>query len=75
MNAPLTLTMSKAEFDRWVGRQETKHEWKEGRVVQITDVTKAHARIVANFIRSLSARLDPIEWSITASDLGVEGAG
>jgi Uma2 family endonuclease len=66
--------MTKAEFDRWVGRQETKHEWKEGRIVQMTNVTKAHARIVANFIRALSARLSPADWSITASDLGVEGA-
>ncbi|HRD78164.1 MAG TPA: Uma2 family endonuclease [Hyphomicrobiaceae bacterium] len=73
MNAPLSLTMTKAEFNLWIGRQATKHEWKEGRVVQMTNVTKAHARIVANLIRALSRQFDPVEWSVTASDLGVEG--
>jgi len=58
MNAPFDLRMDKASFCRWVERQEGKYEWKRGRVVQMTSVTKAHARIVANLIRVLSARLD-----------------
>lgn len=72
MNAPFSLRMTKAEFVRWVERQEGKYEWKEGRVVQMTNVTKAHARIVSNFIGELRNRLDLDMWSVTASDLGVE---
>lgn len=75
MNAPFSLRMTKAEFVRWVERQEGKYEWKEGRVVQMTNVTKAHARIVARFIIALGGRLDPEAWSVTASDLGVENEG
>lgn len=72
MNAPFQLTMSKPEFLRWIERQERKHEWKEGHVVQMTNVTKAHARIVSNIMFALRSRLTGDTWSVTASDLGVE---
>jgi Uma2 family endonuclease len=72
MNAPSQLRLDKAAFLHWLERQERKHEWKEGRVVQMPNVTKAHARIVSNFIYELRSRLDANRWSVTASDLGVE---
>lgn len=73
MNAPLDLRLDKAAFCAWLDRQECKYEWKEGRVVQMTNVTKAHARIVANIVRAISNRVDLDSWSVTPSDLGVEG--
>jgi len=72
MNAPLGLKLDKAAFCAWLEHQEHRHEWKEGRVVQMTNVTKAHVRVAANFIRAISARLDLDRWSVTQSDLGVE---
>ena len=72
MNAPFDTRLDKAAFNDWLGRAQRKHEWKEGCVVQMPNVTKAHARIVSNFVFHLRVRLDPARWSVTASDLGVE---
>lgn len=75
MNAPLNLRLDKASFTAWLDRQDRKYEWKEGRVVQMSNVTKAHARLVSNVLRAFSARLDLDMWAVTASDLGVEDTG
>ena len=72
MSAPFQHLIEKATFCAWVERQEGKYEWKEGRVVQTTNVTRAHVVIVANLLRALSARLDLESWSVVASDFGVE---
>ena len=72
MNAPLDLRLDKASFDRWLLDQERKYEWKEGRVVQMTNVTRGHSRVVANILRLLSAKLDIDKWAVVASDFGVE---
>ncbi len=72
MHVPWDLQLDKADFDRWLDRQEKKHEWKEGRVVQMSNASKAHARIAANLVRALSVKLDLDRWSVTATDLGVE---
>ena len=42
--------VDKATFCRWVERQERKYEWKGGRIVQMTNVTRAHNTIVLNFV-------------------------
>jgi Uma2 family endonuclease len=73
MNAPFDLRLEKAAFDRWLLEQDRKYEWKEGRVVQMTNVTRAHARIVRNIVRALELRLDAGAWSVVTSDFGVEG--
>jgi Uma2 family endonuclease len=75
MNAPLDLKLDKAAFDRWLLEQDRKYEWKEGRVVQMTNVTRAHASIVMNIAFALSSRLDRDKWRIVASDFGVQDAG
>lgn len=67
--------MTKAAFLHWVQRQERKYEWKDGSIVQMANVTKAHARTVSNFVTSLSNRLDVDVWSVYASDLDVETEG
>jgi Uma2 family endonuclease len=72
MNAPTDLRLDKATFDRWLLDQERKYEWKDGRVVQMNNVTRGHARVVANILRALSTRLDPDAWAVVASDFGVE---
>lgn len=74
MNAPVDLKLDKATFNRWLLNQERKYEWKDGRVVQMTNVTRGHSRVVANILRALSSRLDIDKWAVVASDFGVEKA-
>lgn len=69
---PSDGTIDKATFCRWVERQERKYEWKEGRIVQMTNVTRAHSRIVTNLVITLGASLDRDRWSVMAVDFGVE---
>jgi Uma2 family endonuclease len=72
MNDHSELRLDKAAFYRWVVQQQGRYELENGRVVQMTGATKAHARIVTNFIRQLGEQLDPDVWSVTACDIAVE---
>jgi Uma2 family endonuclease len=72
MNHPLELRLDKAAFHRWVVAQEGRYELENGRVQQMTGATKAHARIVTNFMFELGGRLDRDVWSVTACDVAVE---
>jgi len=73
MNAPLDLHLPKQEFDRWVSRQRERFEWKDGRVVQMNNVTRGHSKLVVALIVALSSRLDRQKWSVAAAEFGVEG--
>lgn len=75
MNAPLDLKLDKAAFNRWLLGQERKYEWKDGRVVQMNNVTRDHADIVSNIMFALRDRLGTKDYSIVASDFGVEREG
>ena len=66
------LHFDKAAFKRWLRDQERKYEWKDGRVVQMANVTRGHSRVVANILRAMSAWLDGDTWAVVASDFGVE---
>lgn len=72
MNAPFQLTMTKPAFVAWLAKQDRKYEWKEGRVMQMTNVTRGHASIVSNILGTLRQLLDLDKWSVVASDFGVE---
>jgi len=74
MNAPLDLRLPKQEFDRWVSRQRERFEWKDGRVVQMNNVTRGHAYIVSDVAFALRSRLDA-SWRVVTGDFGVEGTG
>jgi Uma2 family endonuclease len=74
MNAPLDLRLPKQEFDRWVSRQRERFEWKDGRIVQMNNVTRGHSKLVVGLIVALSSRLDPRLWTVAAAEFGVEGA-
>jgi Uma2 family endonuclease len=73
MNAPLDLRLPKQEFDRWVSRQRERFEWKDGRVVQMNNVTRGHAYIVSDIAFALRQRLGA-GWRVVTGDFGVEGA-
>ena len=64
--------MTKAAFCRWIETQNARYEWKDGRIVQMTNVTRAHARVVSNIIVAFAKRLNPDHWTVVASDFGVE---
>lgn len=68
---PFDGPISKAEFCHWVERQNGKYEWKAGRIVQMTNTTRLHARIVMNIAFALRDRLDQDKWTVMA-DFGVE---
>lgn len=72
MNARFDLRLDKPSFDRWLLSQERKYEWREGRVVQMNNVTRDHASVVSNILFALRSRLDNRAWRVVASDLGVE---
>lgn len=71
---PYKPPMTKAQFSAWVVRQpQDRFELKYGRSVQqMTGASKAHYRIVSNFIFAFGARLDRDVWSITASNPAIE---
>lgn len=72
MNARFELHLDQAAFDRWLDGQQGKYEWKEGRVVQMANVTRAHARIEKNLILALSGRLNLEKWEVLSTEFGVE---
>ena len=70
VTARQAATMTRAEFDLFMLRHEgPKCEFVGGKVVQQSQTTKTHARIVAGFMRAFFARLDPTIWSITADTI------
>lgn len=65
--------MTKAEFERFMLRHEgPKCEYVQGRVVQQSQTTKTHARIVTGFMACFLGRLDRDLWSVTADTIAVE---
>ena len=75
-NAPYAAPMTKAEFLRWVQRQERRHEFVAGRAVMHPGSTHRHALLATRFVVAFSNRLDGEQWSIATAEFGVEtGAG
>ena len=72
MNTRLDLKLEKRAFLQWAEGREGHYELKENRVVMMTGGTKGHARVVHRVAAMLSRRLDPMRWSVTTADLGVE---
>jgi Uma2 family endonuclease len=73
MNAPLDLRMDKEEFLRWVQGRQGRFELERRRVMQqMTGGSRNHARLAARMIAAFSSQLDPNDWNICTTDLGVE---
>jgi Uma2 family endonuclease len=58
-------------FQRWNEKQERRHEWVEGQIIMMTEVSRDHARIVTRLIIALAAVLDLERYEIASSDFGV----
>ena len=72
MNLAVDLRFSKAEFLRWVQRQEGRYELQNGRVVMMTGGTINHSRIYTSLASALLTRLPHVDWSVTIADVAVE---
>ena len=71
MNVQLPIAMDKAAFLAWVQGREGRYELADGRVVMMTDGSRAHSMIVRNVLLALSRQLDDKQWTIL-SDFGVD---
>ena len=72
MNQSIQLSFDKPSFYTWVVEQEGRFELENGRVIDMTGATKAHSRIVSNFVGELRQKVDLDIWSVTACDVAVE---
>lgn len=70
-NAPYQAPMTKAEFLRWVQRQERRHDLVQGRTLMHAGSTKRHNWLAQNFAFGLRARLAADVWSIGLADVAV----
>jgi Uma2 family endonuclease len=70
MNLAVDLKFSKAEFLRWVQRQEGRYELQNGRVVMMAGGTLNHSRIFNALSRTLQNRLSDLH-SVMTSDAAV----
>jgi hypothetical protein len=64
MNVRPNLQMDKPAFLAWVEGREGRYELVDGRVVEVTDGSRAHAQITANFFHILHSCLDRHRWTI-----------
>lgn len=74
-NAPYAAPMTKAEFLRWVQRQDRRHEFVAGRAVMHPGSTHRHALLATRFVVTFCNRLDAEQWSISTAEFGVEVGG
>ena len=63
--------MSVAEYLEWEERQEIKHEYIDGDIIEMTGGTFTHTRIKTNLGGFLFARLDFAEYALCNSDMRV----
>lgn len=70
-NVPYAAPMTKAEFLRWVQRQERRHEFVAGRAVMHAGSTKRHNWLAQNFAFLLRAQLSAEDWAIGFADVAV----
>lgn len=63
--------MTRAEFLRWVQRQERRHDFVEGRTLLHAGSTKRHNWLAQNVVLAMRAQLDGEVWSIGFADVAV----
>ena len=64
-------TMTVAEYLEWEERQEVKHEYIDGVIIEMTGRTLTHTRIKTNIGGTLFALLDPSACILCNSDMRV----
>ena len=64
-------TVTVAEYLEWEARQEVKHEYIDGEIIEMTGGTLTHTRIKTNIGGTLFALLDPSAYILCNSDMRV----
>jgi Uma2 family endonuclease len=72
MNLAVDLKFSKAEFLRWVQRQEGRYELQNGRVVMMAGGSRAHSSIYFDLAMAIAARVDRNRWRVHTAEFAVE---
>jgi len=72
MNLAVDLRFSKAEFLRWVQRQEGRYELQNGRVVMMAGGSRAHSSIYFDLAMAIAARVDRNRWRVHTAEFAVE---
>lgn len=72
MNAPLDLRLTKAEFYRWLERQEARYELERGRPVMMAYVSRAHWIVTQRIWLLLASNMDLTRYNVGPTDLSVE---
>lgn len=63
--------MEVAEYLEWEERQELKHEYIDGAIIEMTGGTLKHSRIKVNIMLALAKHLDSSAFEILDSDMRV----
>ena len=67
-----TKRMSVAEYLAWEERQECKHEYIDGEIIEMTGGTGKHSKIKVRLLRALGLLLDESQFEIFDSDMRVK---
>jgi Uma2 family endonuclease len=74
MNLVLHEPWTVERFLAWEDKEEGRHEFDGGRIVEMTGGSRAHQRMVANLLRALEDALDLERWD-AVQEMRLEVAG
>jgi Uma2 family endonuclease len=74
MNTVLREPWTVARFLDWEDRQEGKHEFDGGQIIDMTGVSRPHQRIVGNLLRWFEDNLDP-ERFVAIQEMRIDVGG
>lgn len=63
--------MEVADYLEWEARQELKHEYIDGEIIEMSGGTLKHSRIKVNIMLALASAIDSSEFEILDSDMCV----
>ncbi len=73
MNARADIRMTRDQFLAWAGSEpDQRAEWVDGDVVMMVSVRRVHSIVVRNAFAALTARLDPMRWTVHAGQFGID---
>ena len=65
-------SMSVAEYLEWEMRQERKHEYIDGEVIEMTGGTRQHSEIMVNLTVAIDRQLDDSPCRLQSSEMRIK---
>ncbi len=65
------LAMTVADYLEWEERQELKHEYIDGEIIEMTDGTRIHSRLIVNLTLAMGRQLENSDYVIHSNHLRV----